>query len=215
MSQQQYAVIVPVKPPARGKSRLVGLDDDARRRLAESFALDTVAACLAASRVGAVLVVTDDARFATVLSGLGSDAIPDGVTDDLNGTLRQAAAEAHRRWPHLTPATLCADLPALRPVDLDPALGGVVGPHPWFVADAADVGTTLYVASYDEFDPRFGPSSREAHLDAGALELVDVAPSLRRDVDDLDDLREAVSLGVGPRTAVVVRDMTTGRHPHG
>ena len=204
MSDQQYAVLVPVKPPALGKTRLGGVGDDARRTLAEAFAQDTVAACLAAASVGAVLVVTDDVRFSTVLTALGCEAVPDGVTGDLNGTLRQAAAEAHRRWPHLTPVALCADLPALVPADLDATLARVSGPHPSFVPDADGVGTTLYVASYEEFDPRFGPGSRDAHLDGGARELADAPASVRRDVDDLDDLLEAVALGVGPRTAAAV-----------
>ena len=136
MSDQQFVVLVPVKSPALGKSRLGDLGDDARRDLAEAFALDTVAACLAATSVGAVLVVTDDVRFSSVLTGLGAAAVPDGVTGDLNGTLRQAAAEAHRRWPHLLPVAVCADLPALVPHDLDATLARIAGPHPWFVSDA-------------------------------------------------------------------------------
>ena len=208
MSDQQYVVLVPVKSPALGKSRLGDLGDDARRDLAEAFALDTVAACLAATSVGAVLVVTDDVRFSSVLTGLGAAAVPDGVTGDLNGTLRQAAAEAHRRWPHLLPVAVCADLPALVPHDLDATLARIAGPHPWFVSDADGAGTTLYAADYEEFDPRFGPGSREAHLDAGARELPDVATSVRRDVDDLDALRKALALGVGPRTAAAAPPTT-------
>jgi 2-phospho-L-lactate guanylyltransferase len=204
MPDPQYAVLVPVKPPAVGKSRLQGLGPHARRALAEAFVHDTVGACLAASSVARVLVVTDDVRLSTELAGLGAAAIPDGVSGDLNGTLRQAAAEALRRWPGLRPVAVCADLPALRSTDLDATLARAAGPHPAFVADAAGLGTTLYVAAPDEFDPRFGPGSREAHLDAGARELDDAPPSVRRDVDDLDDLRAAIALGVGSRTAAVV-----------
>ncbi|GAA4367556.1 2-phospho-L-lactate guanylyltransferase [Nocardioides caricicola] len=203
MSAPHFVVLVPVKPPAVGKSRLLGLDTDVRRALAEAFAQDTVAACLAATSVAQVLAVTDDARFSAILGALGAASIPDGVTDDLNGALRLAAAEAHRRWPDLTPVALCADLPSLRAADLDAALALAALPHPCFVPDAAGTGTTLYVAGHDEFDPRFGPGSRDAHLDAGAHELSDVPASVRRDVDDLDDLRSAVALGIGPRTAAV------------
>lgn len=204
MSAHQFVVLVPVKPPAVGKSRLLGLDADVRRSLAEAFAQDTVAACLGAGSVARVLAVTDDARFSSILGAIGADAIPDGVTDDLNGALRLAAAEAHRRWPELTPVALCADLPSLRSEDLDVALARAVLPHPSFVPDAAGTGTTLYVAGFEEFDPHFGPGSRDAHLDAGADELADVPVTVRRDVDDLDDLRAAVEIGVGPRTAAVV-----------
>lgn len=200
----RFVVLVPVKPPAVGKSRLLGLDAGVRRSLAEAFAQDTVAACLAAESVARVLAVTDDATFSSMLGAIGAESIPDGVTDDLNGALRLAAAEAHRRWPELTPVALCADLPCLRADDLDAALARFVLPHPAFVPDAAGTGTTLYVAGIDLFDPRFGPGSRDAHVDAGADELADVPASVRRDVDDLDDLRAAVTLGIGPRTAAVV-----------
>jgi 2-phospho-L-lactate guanylyltransferase len=200
-------VLVPVKPPVVGKSRLADLGPHQRTVLAEAFALDTIAACLATDAVAAVLVVTDDAGFSTRARALGSTAIPDGVSDDLNGTLRQAAAEARRRWPELRPVAVCADLPALRPGDLRAALEAMAGPRPCFVADAAGVGTTVYAAAYEEFDPRFGTGSRDAHLDAGAVE-VDAAASVRRDVDDLADLHDALALGVGPRTGEAARDLS-------
>jgi 2-phospho-L-lactate/phosphoenolpyruvate guanylyltransferase len=204
-SSQRYAVLVPVKPPAVGKSRLAGLGDGtSRRRLAESFAQDTVLACLRADTVHQVLVVTDDAQFSYVLSALGCAAIPDGVSGDLNATLRQAAAEARRRWPDLVPVAVCADLPALRADDLDAVLRSLTGTEPSFVPDAAGIGTTMYVAGHDEFDPHFGPESRAAHLEAGAREVGDAPASVRRDVDDPDDLDDAVLLGVGAATTVAL-----------
>ena len=89
----------------------------------------------------------------------------------------------------------------MRPEDLDAALAGAVADVPSFVADAAGIGTTLYTAPYARFDPRFGPGSRLAHLGTGAREIEGPLASLRRDVDDVDDLREALALGVGPHTA--------------
>jgi 2-phospho-L-lactate guanylyltransferase len=205
-----FVVVVPIKPPAIGKSRLAGLGDGQRRRLAEAFALDTVAAARAATTVGAVLVATDDAAFARALTALGCAAVPDGDSNSLNSALRQAVAEAGRRWPGLAPVALCADLPALRPGDLDTALTSLVPGGPSFVADAAREGTTLYAAPYEEFDPRFGASSREAHLAAGALEVRGDLPSLRRDVDDLEDLHEALLLGVGAYTGALAEELGLG-----
>jgi 2-phospho-L-lactate guanylyltransferase len=202
MTPPQFAVLVPVKPPVHGKSRLVGPTHELRRELAAAFALDTVTACLAAVRVAEVLVVTDDASFSQRMAALGCACVPDGVSGDLNGTLRQAAAEARRRWPHLEPVALCADLPALHPGDLDEALSAAEDAGPCFVADAAGHGTTLYAAPHDRFDPRFGVGSRLAHLTAGALELAGDLPTLRNDVDDLEDLHRALALGVGAHTAL-------------
>lgn len=196
----RYVALVPVKPPGIGKSRL-GLDDDDRRALAAAFALDTVAACLAARTVAHVLVATDDAEFARELGALGAVTIPDGVAMDLNGTLRQSAAEARRRWPDLVPVALTADLPALRAEDLDAALATLEPGRPAYVADHAGLGTTLYTAAYPLFEPRFGPGSALAHEGTGARPVADAPERLRRDVDDLADLDAALALGVGPRTA--------------
>ena len=207
-----FVVLVRVKPPARGKSRLVGLDDDARRTFAAAFALDTVAACLTAGRVGAVLAVTDDAAFSAELRSLGCATIPDGVSEDLNASLRLAAAEAGRRWPDLRPVALCADLPALRPTDLDDALDRAArlpDDEPAHVVDADGTGTTLYTARPDRFDPRFGHASAAAHGEAGTALPGDL-PTLRRDVDDLDDLDAAAALGLGPRTAAVALRLRGG-----
>jgi 2-phospho-L-lactate guanylyltransferase len=204
-STDRYAVLVPVKPPAFAKSRLRDLGDDARRDLATAFAVDTVTAALACPSVERVLVVTDDHELARGLVELGVEVIPDGTTDDLNGTLLLAAAEMHRRHPALRLVALCADLPALRPDELATALGACSPDAMSFVADQQGVGTTAVVApTLETFRPAFGPGSRQRHLDGGAREVdgVDV-PSLRRDVDDRDDLAEAMRLGVGRRTSLV------------
>lgn len=195
-----FVTVVPVKPPTVGKSRLDVGDPALRRALAGAFALDTVAACLRTEEVAQVLVATDDAGFARDLDALGAHVMPDGDTNDLNAALVQAVAEAGRRWPGLLPVALCADLPALRPVDLAAALAQVDGSRAAFVADTARTGTTLYAAPHRLFAPRFGPGSAAAHRAADAVEITGELTTLRRDVDDADDLRSAETLGVGPAT---------------
>lgn len=194
-----HVVLLPVKPPARGKSRMSGVPDGARADLARAFALDTVEAVLAAGSVHAVLLVTDDATLAREAAALGAQAIPDGVAGDLNGTLAQAAAEARRRWPGTIPVALCGDLAALRPAELDAALQ--VDP-PAYVEDADGSGTTLYTATYDEFRPAFGPGSAAAHRAGGATPVPGELVSLRRDIDTLDDLADAIRLGLGARSTL-------------
>jgi len=197
---RSYAVLLPVKPPGRGKTRLGDLPRDA---LASAFALDTAAACLASASVAEVLVVTDDAAFASWLSALGCAAIPDGVSGDLNASLVLAAAEAARRWPGAVPVALCADLPCLTPADLDAALAQQPG-QAMYVADASGLGTTLYSAPVEQFVPSFGPDSAARHARTGARPVQGELASLRRDVDDIVDLAAAVRLGVGPHTAAAV-----------
>lgn len=197
-----FAALVPVKPPARGKSRLSGLPDDERRALAAAFAEDTIDAARRAAPVAVLMVVTDDHVFAARARSLGCAVLPDGVNGDLNASLVQAAHECGRRWPSYGVAALCADLPALRPDDLAAALAQVPAGGTAFVTDAPGTGTTMYAAGApDLFDPRFGPGSRAAHLAAGAHEVTGGLTSLRTDVDDVGDLGRALLLGVGRHTA--------------
>ena len=96
-------------------------------------------ACAAGS-VGAVLVVTDDARFAARPAAAGCATIPDGVAGDLNATLRQAAAEARAALAGPGAGRAVRRPAGLRADDLDAALAGAAAGAPAFVADAAGVG---------------------------------------------------------------------------
>lgn len=197
----RFGILVPVKPARIAKSRLGSLGDDVRARLVVAFALDTVAAALAATRVDRVVAVTDDFRLAETLRSVGAEVIPDGTSDDLNGTLHLAALEVARTSPDLRLAALCADLPALTPNVVDLALAAAAEHRVAFVSDAECVGTTAYFsATAADFRPWFGPDSRRAHLDDGAVELEIEEPLLRRDVDTPEDLRTAVALGLGRRS---------------
>lgn len=199
-----YGVVVPVKSPAIAKSRLAGLGDAIRRELVEAFAFDTVTAVTECPLVSRVLVVTDDAVFATNLARLGVRVIPDGATDDLNASVVQGAAELQRTDPGLALAAVFADLPALRPDELANALAAAAPDRLSFVADADGTGTTTVVApELDSFRPRFGRGSRQAHCEAGAFEITAYLPGLRQDVDTPEDLEAALALGVGSRTSFV------------
>ena len=208
-SSPRFGVIVPVKPPAVAKSRLGRLGDDVRRSLAVAFAADTIEAALRAGLVDVVLAVTDDHRLAADLRAMGAEVMPDGTTDDLNGSLVQAAAELARRCPGRRPTALCADLPALRPDDLDRALAASAEHRLGFVADADRVGTTMLVAEDTaSFRPAFGPGSRVEHRSWGAVEIdLEDLDRLRRDVDTPDDLAAALRLGIGPRSSRVTADL--------
>jgi 2-phospho-L-lactate guanylyltransferase len=204
----QWTLAVPLKPLARAKSRLADTaDDGVRPGLALAFALDTVAAALACAAVHDVVVVTDDPLAGRELAALGARIVPDDPAadpaDGLNAALRHAAALARTARPYAPVATLNADLPALRPDELARVLGAAAAFPRAFLADAAGTGTTLLAAAPGRaLRPAFGPGSRHSHRRSGAVELVlDDVDSVRQDVDTGDDLRAALCLGVGPRTA--------------
>ena len=209
-----WTVVLPVKVLANAKSRLAVLAGSRRADLALALALDTVAAVVACQEVARVLVVTSDATAGSRLTALGALLVPDEPGDGLNAALRHGASEAAARWPGSGIAALAADLPALRPAELSLALraaaaaaGGAA-----FVPDAASIGTTMYaVAPGVVFRPMFGGASRARHASAGAVELsLDGVPGLRRDVDTPEDLRAALALGAGFRTAEVAGQLFAG-----
>lgn len=194
-----FVLLVPVKTLARAKSRLA--PRPGRDRLMRAFALDAVAAVREAGHVAHTYVVTDEDGF--------GDSLPDEGRGDLNLALRVAEREARLRHPGLGVAALLADLPALRPDDLDAALAAGLRSR-WFVADADGTGTTLLVAGPGtDLDPRFGVGSAERHEASGAAPVRAAVPTLRRDVDTDADLRDAVALGVGLRTRAALEELGT------
>jgi 2-phospho-L-lactate guanylyltransferase len=222
-----WTVLLPVKVLAQAKSRLAVLAGERRRELALALASDTVAAVVACPQVARVIVVTSDPVAGSRLSALGAQIIPEALlgADDradaprpstdgsqhlLNAALLHGAAVAARRWPGTGLAALTADLPALRPAELTAALRAVSdAAGAAFVPDAAGLGTTMYaVAPGGKFRPMYGGASRARHAAGGAVELaLDGIAGLRQDVDTPDDLRAAVALGVGPRTAEVAAEL--------
>ncbi|MFF4638912.1 2-phospho-L-lactate guanylyltransferase [Streptomyces olivaceus] len=202
----QWTLVVPVKPLARAKSRLSDTaDEGVRPGLALAFAQDTVAAALACPAVGDVAVVTDDARAGRELRELGAALVADEPGGGLNAALAHGAAAVRAARPESPVAALNADLPALRPAELARALSAAAEFPRAFLPDAAGIGTTLLTALPGrELAPAFGPDSRARHRASGAAELrLGAVDSVRQDVDTGSDLRTALVLGVGPRTAAV------------
>lgn len=198
-------LLIPVKRWDRAKSRLAPSGGDVidRRVLAEAFARDAVAAAIACPRVDAVYVVTDQPGFVPS----GTAVLPDEGEGDLNLAITRAEARVRTAHPDSTVAAMCADLPCLRPDDLELAIDEAVGSATdrAFVADAAGTGTTLLIALPGQaLGPLFGPGSATLHAGSGATPLSAAAPTLRRDVDTTTDLAAAVTLGVGPHTAAVL-----------
>ena len=204
---QRWCLVVPLKPLDRAKSRLAGpgVDPALRRRLALAFAADAVQAALSAERVAEAIVVTDDPLAAGVLGAVGATIVPDRPDAGLNPALAFGAEVARDKLGDIGVAALAADLPALRATELDTALARITGNQRHFIADAHDIGTTMLFAPPGvALDPHFGGPSRAAHSASGAVEIPgDGLASLRRDVDTLDDLADAIWLGVGARTAAV------------
>ncbi|QLE76285.1 2-phospho-L-lactate guanylyltransferase [Streptomyces rectiverticillatus] len=203
-----WTLVVPVKPLALAKSRLgTGPGEGPRAALALAFAVDTVAAALACAAVRDVVVVTDDPLAGAELTALGARVLAEpGGPGGLNGALAHGARTVRAGRAGAAVATLNADLPALRPAELGRVLDSATEFPRAFLADAAGIGTTLLAAAPGmELAPAFEGHSRARHRDSGAREIgLTGVDSVRRDVDTEADLRAALALGVGPRTAALV-----------
>jgi len=210
-------LVIPVKSLHAAKSRLRGAADcgigDAtvHARLALALAHDTIAAVRATHHVRHVLVVTSDPVVAAELTAAGVAVAPDGPVPGLNPALEHGAALLRARHPRSVLGGLQADLPALRPAELDAAIelamaAFAVGPaQRAYCADAEGTGTTLLLcAPGADLDPRFGPGSAQRHRRSGAYPLDGDWPGLRRDVDTEADLRQAAGLGLGAHTRGVL-----------
>lgn len=193
----RWSLIVPVKRLESAKTRLA-VDIEARADLAVAMAYDTVCAALSCDEVAEVVVVTDDVRAHQALAEIGARIVPDTPDAGLNAALEFGATNA--RSDRL--ATVSSDLPALRSSELATVLTGAAAHQQSVVADLPGSGTTIYaVTDLRRFAPRFGPESFAAHRHGGAVDITSVAgPSVRQDVDTIEALRDAVSLGIGPAT---------------
>jgi len=190
-----WRVVVPVKGGAEAKTRLA-LEPGARRALATAMALDALTAAVQTPGVGLVVCVTADPEVADAARATGAVTVSPRAPG-----LAPAIDAGLFGLDHGPTAVLLGDLPALRPDDLEDALAQALTRHgPSLVTDAEGTGSVLLADVEGSLPHRFGPDSARRHREAGARELTDAFPSLRRDVDTLDDLTAALALGVGAHT---------------
>ncbi|TFB88985.1 2-phospho-L-lactate guanylyltransferase [Cryobacterium algoricola] len=210
-----WVVVVPVKGNPGAKTRLGGPGQD-RARLADAFALDTVAALTAAAPVLAVFVVTGDTVLGAQLARLGAHIVPEvrDQADALNAAIVVGLAAAAAEFPTAHRAVMTGDLPALTAADVERAFVLAAGHERSFVPDADGTGTTTLLALAGvPISPRFGPGSRAAHESAGHVPLaLPTRSGIRRDVDTPADLDLVERLGAGPHTSALFAAASAPHH---
>ena len=209
MTTPRFAVLVPVKDGPGAKSRLRAIDDAGRADLMAAFARDAITAARQVT-LAEVYVVGDAPTLRELADELDVPVLPDEGGGDLNRALRSAAERVPQ--PGHGIAVMLADLPCLRPADLEAALAEALDRGSrCFVPDSDGTGTTLLVAPAGRaLDPRFGTGSAAAHLTSGAVPLGEELTSLRLDVDTAEDLQRALAFGAGDATRRVAA--TLDRH---
>jgi 2-phospho-L-lactate guanylyltransferase len=206
-----WRVVVPVKDPRHGKSRLARAVGADRETLSRAIAADTLEAVVAAVGAGSVVLVTTDPalratwalRGVLVVEDPGgglNDAVAVGIraaNDPRDGQEDDVAADGAARV-----GVLLGDLPALDAASLRAALEVAAHHDDAFVPDVDGTGTVLRTGR--RFTPRFGVGSAARHEADGAVRLDLDLPRLRTDVDDASGLAAARRLGPGPATRAVL-----------
>ena len=213
-------LLLPMKPLTRAKTRLLGAADGgfgapgAHARLVLALARDTFAAATEAPVVRRAVAICSDAAVRRALAADGVETIPDEPAAGLNSALRYGEVLLRTADPAATVAALPADLPALRPQELDRAIRDAVATGGRaFCTDQAGTGTTLLLAPRGQaLEPCFGTGSADAHRASGSRELSGRWPGLRCDVDTAADLALARRLGLGQFTQAALQMPPSGIH---
>lgn len=199
VGRSDWCAVVPLSPAARAKTRLSALGE-LRAVLASAFAADVVDALTSARTVAQVVVVGDGS--VTLPPGSAHIQVDSG-TADLNGSI--ATAESHaRRAGFERIVVVMADLPCVRPEDIDELLTRARSVPRGFVRDHRGSGTTILTTTGPGLLPRFGQASATEHRSEGAVEF-EVSLRMRFDVDDPEDVTLAMAYGLGPTTLAALR----------
>ncbi|MGC3994677.1 MAG: NTP transferase domain-containing protein [Propionicimonas sp.] len=203
-----WTVVVPVRGGGRGKSRLpASVGGVGRRRWVLAFAADTIAAVRRSPAVERVVVaLSEPFPELTGLVGADEDAAPvsfhlDAEPRGLNASILAAIAGLD----HSLFAVLPADLPCLAASDVTDLLRAADSAGRVVVADAEGRGSVALASGSGPLAPRFGDGSFAAHVAEG-YHPTEGTERLRRDVDTLADLLDAVALGVGDATSALARE---------
>ena len=209
LSPEPFAAIVPIRSWATGKSRL-GLDDADRASLGRAFALDVVDVLQESPDIDLVVVVTADDDVRAAVEGV--EVVPDrGQT--LDDAVSQGCAHVLAGGGSRV-VVVPSDLPCLTVAALADVVRLSEGQAHAYCPDAEGDGTSMVVSrDASNLVTSYGAGSAAAHVAAGLVPLLDAPPRARRDVDTLAHLREAESLGVGPRTAAAIAALSARASP--
>lgn len=202
MAPSSWSVIIPVKDLSRAKSRMAeGRPEPSA--LARAFLADVLDAVLSCPLVDRTIVATSDPEVMQIATHHGATSIDDSSHPGINAGATWAAREARTTGGIVV---MVSDLPRLTSTALSRALELAAGHPVSFVPDLQGTGTTMWLAHEPAaMPPRFGLNSREAHLTAGAVDLVErygdetLLPA-RADADTPEQLDGALGGPLGAHT---------------
>jgi 2-phospho-L-lactate guanylyltransferase len=188
-SEQRVSVVVLAKDTRLAKTRL-GVSREAARQMALHLADSTIRVALAAETVGAVHVVTGGTDIVRDARRWGAEVVEEPRPLGMNRAAELGRRHALEVRPTSTVVIMVADLPAVRPTDID----AVVDEHrrtghALHVTDHTGTGTTLLIHGPNRRPGiGFGRGSSAMHLRLGYQAATSSTPTLRHDLDTPEDL---------------------------
>jgi 2-phospho-L-lactate guanylyltransferase len=200
------AIILPVKNPERGKTRLSGfLSMEERRQVAWAMFCDVTAALAKCAHANLIVVVTSFERAGERAQSLGfqvmveeSQSSESQSVDWASGRLAGRGVDAVLRLP--------ADIPLVQPGDIDDLIGeSLSAPATLLVPSREGTGTNAILRMPPELFPsHFGPGSLALHLKEAASVRATVAivnnPRIALDIDEPSDIETFLPQGAGTET---------------
>lgn len=185
------AGLLPVKRLDRAKARLAGsFDPDQRARVALALFEDALGLCSATTWLQ-WLVVSDDDGVLALAARQGLATLRDEGTG-LNDALAMAIATLSARGARSV-TVVPSDIPLAYEEDLRDLLDTGATSDVVVVPSEGDGGTNaLYLSPPGLLEPRFGPASLKAHVDAAAERRLRCSilalPRLALDIDTIEDV---------------------------
>lgn len=206
-------VLIPIKEPARVKTRLSPLLTlTERQQLVWTMFTDVCQAVVQVTKADAVFIVTsfDKAVEHARTSGfdvlIESEQLSESASVDwASRQLRERGFDAVMRLP--------ADVPLVRSEDIDNLLGlALTAPASLLVPSLEGTGTNAIIRTpADLFPSRFGPNSLALHKEeaqrVGVEYLVSTNEHIALDIDEPQDIAMFLQQGQGTATFRLLKEM--------
>ena len=216
LSLNMKALLIPVKDPSRGKTRLSAtLSQDDRRALAWAM-LEDVFRAAASSTVDRVVVVTNFRPALAKARAAGFDVLVEQnqvseseSVDWASRVLKEQGFDVVMRLP--------ADVPLVRPRDIDSIVASSIqAPGALLVPSRDGTGTNAVVRTPpDLFPSRFGPNSLSLHIEEasrlGIECLIVKNERIALDIDEPADIEILLLRGQGTAAFNLLSEMKRAR----
>jgi 2-phospho-L-lactate guanylyltransferase len=207
------ALLIPIKDPARAKTRLADLlSADERQRLAWAMFEDVSRAAAASLKPDRIVLVTSFQPAIEYAARLGWEALVEDSQSSESDSIDWASRALQERGFDAV-MRLPADLPLVQPEDIDALLSiELRAPAALLVPSREGTGTNAIIRTPPGLFPsRFGPGSLALHREEAARVAVECLvvnnPRIALDIDEPADLELLLEVGRGTLSFAALAEM--------